>query len=284
MNIGLIGTQNSHSSAFGKAFNLDQLFPGCAITHVWGETPENARERAAEAHIPTILATPAEMVGHVDALLIDTRDGANHLDLAEPFLGTGIPIFIDKPLATDPARAAAFLERAAAVGTRVTSHSVIPLQQSFVDFQATAREFAPWSYLGLSMPAGIDSEYSGMFFYVIHAVESLCALLDRLPARVRVERFTGTALATLEYADGPLATINLQEGNYTYHLLAVGAQDALSARVVNDENPYLTGIRNIHAFFTGVEAPPRAERLLMPIRILAALETSKHNGGWVPVR
>jgi len=284
MNIGLIGTQNSHSSAFGKAFNIDRIFPDCAITHVWGETADNARERAEEAQIPQVLADAAAMVGQVDALIIDTRDGANHLDFADLFLGTGIPIYIDKPLATDAEKAAAFLARASAAGTRVASHSVIPLQRSFQDFLVTAQELAPLRYLGLSMPAGIDSEYSGMFFYVVHAVECLCALLDRLPARVRVERFAGTALATLDYADGPLATINLQEGNYTYHLLAVGDQEAKSLRVDYDENPYLTGIHHIHDFFTGATPPPTTEHLLMPVRILTALEASKRNGGWVAVK
>ncbi len=283
MNIGLIGTQNSHAGAYGKVINLDKLFPGVAITHAWGETPESARERAAETQIPTVVDAPQAMLGQIDALIIDTRDGANHLGFAAPFLGAGIPIFIDKPLATDVAQAAAFLDNASAGGTRVASHSVIPLQQSFHDFVAATQALEPLRYVGLSMPAGIDSEYSGVFFYVIHAVECLCALLNRPPARVRIERFAGSNLATLDYPDGPLATINLQEGNYSYHLMAAGDKDSLAARLVYDADPYLAGIHHIVDFFNGAAPMDSRERLLMPVQILAALETSKVQGGWVDV-
>jgi len=283
MRIGLIGTQNSHSSAYGKAFNVDKRLPGAAITLVWGETPECARERAAESSIPTVVDDPSAMLGQIDALIIDTRDGANHLAFAEPFLDSGIPIFIDKPLATDPVKAAAFLDKAAACGARVASHSMVPLQQSFHKFVTAQQALAPLRYLGLSMPAALDSEYSGAFFYVVHAVECLCTLLNRLPLRARIERFAGSNLATLDYPLGPLVTINLQEGNYSYHIMAVGEQDTLAMRLDYDEDPYLTSIQLICDFFTGVAIPASHERLLMPVQILTALEISKISGGWVEV-
>ncbi|MHB9131267.1 MAG: Gfo/Idh/MocA family oxidoreductase [Armatimonadota bacterium] len=285
MNIGLIGSQNSHAGSYGKAFNIDRRYPGMTITHLWGESPESARERAAETQIATIVADSQEMVGQVDAIIIDTRDGANHLDHAEPFLAPGFPIFIDKPLATDIDQAAAFLAKASTIGARVDSHSIIPLQRSFIDFMAAARALAPLTHLTFAMPAAIDSEYSGMFFYTVHGVECLCRFLQRLPQRVRVERFTSGALATFDYADGPLVTMNLQGDNYSYHLMAVGEKDSLVRKLAYDEDVFQPGIDAIVALFTGAHQTPDADTLLMPVRILAALETSKQRDGeWVAVR
>ncbi len=283
MNIGLLGSQNSHAEAYGKAFNIEKRFPGHAISHLWGETPEHAAERAAQVQIPHVVDDPRAMVGEVDAVIIDTRDGANHPALAMPFLGLGIPLFIDKPLAAGGAAGSALLDAAAAAGTPVDCHSVIPLQQSFKQFMAAARALAPLTHLTLAMPAVIDSEYSGMFFYTIHAIECLCTLLERLPARGQVERFPTGALAILDYADGPATIINLQEGNYSYSLMAVGQQDAVVQRLVYDEDVFQPAIAEMVAFFEGTHKPASRERLLMPLQILDALEASKRQGGWVKV-
>ncbi|MHB9026606.1 MAG: Gfo/Idh/MocA family oxidoreductase [Armatimonadota bacterium] len=284
MKIGLVGSQNSHAGAYGKALNVENQFPGYAITHLWGETPESAYQRAAEVQISTIVDEVQQMVGAVDAVIIDTRYGANHPAQAEPFLATGIPIFIDKPLASSTAQGAALLEKAAAAGAPIDCHSIIPLQRSFREFVAAAEGLGKVTHLTLSMPAAIDSEYAGMFFYTVHAVECLCIYPGGLPRRVRVERFAGRPLATLDYSDGPLATINLQEQNYQYSLVAVGEKESLVHRLVYDDDVFRTGTEEIIDFFAGKRQPPSADRLLMPLRILDALEASKATGEWVEVK
>jgi hypothetical protein len=134
------------------------------------------------------------------------------------------------------------------------------------------------------MPAAIDSEYGGMFFYTVHAVECLCTYPGVLPRRVRVERFDAGPLATLDYPDGPVVTINLQEGNYQYSLVAVGEKESVVQRLVYDEDVFHTGTEEIVDFFAGTRQSPSTERLLMPLRVLDALEASKATGAWVNVQ
>ncbi len=40
------------------------------------------------------------MIGQVDAVLIATDDGADHVRRARPFVEANLPVFIDKPMAT----------------------------------------------------------------------------------------------------------------------------------------------------------------------------------------
>lgn len=74
--------------------------PGAKVTHIWTDQPDQAVVVAKASKIEHILAQPEDAIGHVDAVLIATDDGTDHTRRARPFIEAGIPVFIDKPLAT----------------------------------------------------------------------------------------------------------------------------------------------------------------------------------------
>jgi predicted dehydrogenase len=78
-------------------FNIDKKFPAAEIKYVWGETDEFARNVAAKGNIPNIAKDPKEMLGKIDALIVDHRHAKYHLEAATPFIKEGIPTFVDKP-------------------------------------------------------------------------------------------------------------------------------------------------------------------------------------------
>ena len=59
---------------------------------------EEAEKMAKAALIPTVYDDPTEMIGNVDAVIVATDDGNEHVDRCRPFVEAGIPMFIDKPL------------------------------------------------------------------------------------------------------------------------------------------------------------------------------------------
>ena len=95
--IGIIGAENSHTISYGRMFNTNNKFPGVELKYVWGETDEFARNAAKKGNIPNIVKDPAEMLGKIDALIVDHRHPKYHLEAATPFIKEGIPTFIDKP-------------------------------------------------------------------------------------------------------------------------------------------------------------------------------------------
>jgi predicted dehydrogenase len=66
-----------------------------------------------------------ELVGLVDAVLIETQDGGDHLTQALPFIQAGVPTFVDKPLATSTAAARQIVEAAQARGLTFGSSSAL---------------------------------------------------------------------------------------------------------------------------------------------------------------
>jgi hypothetical protein len=97
MRIGIIGAENSHTIGFGKMFNTDKKFPGIEVKYVWGETEEFAKKAMEKGNIPNMVSNPNDMLGKIDALIVDHRHPKYHLEAAAPFVKAGIPTFIDKP-------------------------------------------------------------------------------------------------------------------------------------------------------------------------------------------
>ena len=73
--IGIIGAENSHTIHYGKMFNIEKRFPGFEAKYVWGETAALAERAKEKGGIPTIVKDPNEMLGKIDALIVDHRRG-----------------------------------------------------------------------------------------------------------------------------------------------------------------------------------------------------------------
>jgi len=74
--------------------------PGARVTHIWTDNAEEAPLVAAASLIENVVSNPEEVIGHVDAVIIATDDGTDHVRRARPFVEAGLPVFIDKPMAT----------------------------------------------------------------------------------------------------------------------------------------------------------------------------------------
>ncbi len=84
--------------------------PGARVTHVWTDDPADAPKVAASSLIEHVVAKPEDVIGHVDAVVIATDDGSDHVRRARPFIEAGLPVFIDKPMATTEAELRQFLQ------------------------------------------------------------------------------------------------------------------------------------------------------------------------------
>lgn len=73
--------------------------PGARVTHIWTDHPNDAPRVATASKIETVVARPEDVIGKVDAVIIATDDGNDHVRRAAPFVEAGLPVFVDKPMA-----------------------------------------------------------------------------------------------------------------------------------------------------------------------------------------
>ena len=96
----------------------------------YGSYPGRAEEFAATfVRPPEVCDTLEEAAADVDAAFIadssSPKEGADHLELARPFLEKGIPCFVDKPFALGLADAQVMVELAQQHGTALMSASLL---------------------------------------------------------------------------------------------------------------------------------------------------------------
>ena len=77
--------------------------PGAHMDFIACDKRSDAEHVAKLSLIPNVLDRPEEMIGKVDAVIIATDIGGEHVRRARPFIEAGLPIFIDKPLCDDRA-------------------------------------------------------------------------------------------------------------------------------------------------------------------------------------
>jgi hypothetical protein len=71
---------------------------GAEVEYICCDRRADAEHVAALSLIPHVLDRPEEMIGKVDAVIIATDIGSEHVRRAKPFIDAGVPLFIDKPL------------------------------------------------------------------------------------------------------------------------------------------------------------------------------------------
>ncbi|MCA1760525.1 MAG: Gfo/Idh/MocA family oxidoreductase, partial [Bacteroidales bacterium] len=209
--IGIIGAENSHTIGFGKMFNTDKKFPGMEVLYVWGETDEFAKNAMEKGNIPNQVKDPNEMLGKIDALIVDHRHAKYHLEPAIPFIKAKIPTFIDKPFCYRAAEGQKFLQLAQKMGTPVTSFSSIAHSDATFDLKEQVKNMEGISQVIRTGPGDFDSQYGGIFFYGVHIVQPLMYVFGEDIERVKVSRNGSYGNASLKFSSGLFATLIIKE-------------------------------------------------------------------------
>ena len=272
--LGSIGAENSHTAAIAKELNIAQSYPDFRVTHVWGETPEFARKAADAGQIPNVVAQPSDLLGQVDCVMVDHRDGGRHLAAVTPFVEAGVPVFVDKPISTSLDEARRFLALRRSRGVAVTTMSSVPHQACVAGIREKMQALGALRCLHLCGPGDPDSQWGGVFFYGIHQVDLMVELLGMGAQSVAATRNGKAFTAVVSFPDNLTVTISMPGEVKGFSLTAVGAADGFHAPIVNDANMYrtTTGIFT-RMFATGVE-PFDDRRMLAPIAVLEAMRAS----------
>jgi len=118
----------------GKQRLEDVNVPGARVTHLWTDDGSEAPPIAQADFIDHVVERPEDVIGEVDAVIISTDDGSDHVRRARPFVEAGLPVFVDKPLADNLEDLAWFLA-ARCRGSRILSSSALRYSAEIQDFR-----------------------------------------------------------------------------------------------------------------------------------------------------
>ncbi len=282
--IGIIGAENSHTIGYGKMFNIDKQFPGAEVKYVWGETDEFAKAAVEKGGIPNMVKDPKEMLGKIDALIVDHRHAKYHLEAATPFVKAKIPTFIDKPFCYRVEEGRKFLEMARNAGTPVSSYSGVAHSAETQDIRKQVEGFGGINHLVSYGPVDIKSQWGGVFFYGVHLVEPLMYIFGEDIQKVRVTRNGDNATADLAFGSGMLATLIFLNMTYKFEMYAETKEGIIPLKSrFEEKEPSKAYVDMVEMFRTGKE-PRSHESILKGMAILEALEKSVDSQSWEKVQ
>lgn len=257
MRLGIVGDDNSHV--------------GELVRHLAGHPDQGLHFAAALAPsrdwgVPSHWDL-ADFAGAVDGVFVGVRDGRLHRDISERLLAHGLPVFVDKPLATTLEDARAILDAALAGGGRVTSFSALHWHPDLPALAALEPQAVE-----VSGPVDPASPYGGSSFYAPHCLAIVAALAPGALGRPVVDRDeTGRTVVRLPERATP-ATITYLEPDAPFMVrLALRDGSAVEHEIRLDESYYEPAAARIVRFMTQGEAPLTEAELLAPVTVVEAL-------------
>lgn len=282
--IGIIGSDNSHAQRFPELTNIpvpewpaEKHVDGAKVVAIFGTDPARTQEVATAARIPTIVNAPAEMIGMIDAAMVVWRHGGLHRQYAEPFIAAGIPTFVDKPLATTVEDAQALVKLAQRKGTPMVSFSTLRYDKGFLKFVEDIKGIAPVRTAVYTSHGDTESEYGGLIFYSIHAIEMMHAAHGIGVQEVRAYKHGPNFMALMGHKDGTLLALNILATSHGFFCQAYGDKGHQLMQVTGSDF-YIEGLKRFLEMVRTGKAPVSMDEMLESIRVAKAVERSLASG------
>jgi len=287
--IGIVGSDNSHAIALSQLCNLKETddqraIRGARVVALFGLVPERNQEVAAAGKIPTIVAKPEEMIGKVDAVFVVFRHGGLHYRYVRPFLEAGIPAFVDKPLAGSTADAKKILALAKRKGVLLTSYSTIRWAKGTRELAARCAELGGARSGVFGCPADPTSEYGGIHFYAVHAVETMQQVMGVGVTEVGACQSGKNTVAAVSYGDGRTATLHLLADSKHGYLATALCKEGIAGGSLDVSDCYVAGLTRVLAMLKSGKRPLTDAEMLEPVRVLDAIVKSVATGQTVRLR
>ncbi|MGC9317390.1 MAG: Gfo/Idh/MocA family protein [Armatimonadota bacterium] len=275
--LGIVSLESTHVDAFCRIFNTDSSEPmhldGAVVAALCNQDNEPARiaQLQDEWGIEIVVHNPRDLLGMVDAALICSRDGAQHLRQAEPFLEESLPVFIDKPLALHMDDAWDIIGLALEHGAPVMSASGL----RYADELAAALE-----EIGDEEIVHADLIGPGeLFFYGIHLSDMLTAIMGpgvESVANLGEHEFD---LLSCSFADGRSASLQLLREAAPRHQGQLFTADCCVRFETTGHTFYKHMMRRFLEMARSGEPPINYDEMLEAIAVLVAADRSQRQGG-----
>jgi predicted dehydrogenase len=284
--IGMLGLDTGHCIAFTQAFNAPDAgdkYRGYKVTAAcpkgtelvteWKDRIPKFTEEVRGQGVEIVDSIDA-LLGRVDVVLITCIDGNKHLELATPVIKAGKPLFIDKPFIASYSDACAIVEAARKYNTPMFSSSSMRYLTGIENVSETTGKITG---VDTYAPAAIEPHHPDLFWYGIHGIEILFAVMGAGCKSVRRIYTPETDIVVGVWDDNRLGTYRgMRNGKNAYGATVFGEKNVIH---LNKDEGYGPLLVKIAEFYDTKTAPFPVEQTLEIIAFMEAADESKKQGG-----
>lgn len=230
--IGMVDFDTSHVEAFTQRLNHvgvaeSEWVEGAKIIAGWpGDSaimPERIPGYTAklDEYGVELVGSLEELIGRVDAIMIESQQGARHLERVRPFLEAGIPAFVDKPFAGTLADAEAMIALAEKHNVPLMSCSSLRYDPKVREAIAKQEDYGKIISVDVWGSAVHHYGNPGLLHYGVHGIEMVFAMLGAGCEHVRAYETEPEDMVFGQWNGGHYGTFHgLRKGAYGFGFTA----------------------------------------------------------------
>lgn len=278
--IAILGCENSHADTFLNFIYNTESYRDVEVVGVYSNEPE-AVKKLNEKYGVKILENYSDAVGEVDGLIVTARHGDLHYEYARPYIESGVPMFIDKPVTIKESEALEFMRTLKAKGVKVVGGSSLKHDKGVKTLKKEREDATDGKTLGGFVRAPIDmaSVYGGFYFYAPHLVEVVSEVFGRYPVSVEAKS-SGERISVKFNYDEYSVDGMFVEHNYLYYACrsAEKSVKGMNLESTDDNNWFKCEFDEFYSILKGGESPVSYRDLISSVFVMNAIERSLASG------
>lgn len=282
--IAILGCENSHANAFLDQVLNKKLVDDVEFVGVYSDKREAAEKLNEKFGVP-VMDNYDDLVGQVDGIVITARHGDSHFKFAKPYLESGIPMFIDKPITCTIEDAVAFRAALEANKIPVVGGSTLAISDAIQKLKKGVAEAEPGQVIGgfFCAPMVLNSKHGGFFFYAQHLVQMMTTVYGIQARSVKVFEKKDVLTCVVRYDNLDVTLTYLEAWDESKYVAYVNYKGDFVGEVFYPIGLYGKEFMEFYHLLKGKPQMQSYEEFFAPVYIMNAIEKSRLSGKEEPI-
>ena len=276
--IVILGCENSHANSFLGFIRDREEFSDVEVIGVYSHEREAAEKLNEQFGVP-VMDDYADAVGKVDGVIVTARHGDRHLMYAKPYIESGVPMFIDKPVTVKEEDTLELVELLKKSNVQVTGGSCL----KYDPFVLALKRDWECGALGKNLsgfvraPYSKNNEHGGFFFYSQHMIEVVCEIFGRFPKSVIAKEKNDHIHVLFRYDNYDCVGL-FSEGIHIYSASIIAERGTKTADLNLCGDWFLREFKAYYDVLSGAKMKETYDEFVAPVFILNAIDRSLKSG------
>ena len=278
--IAILGCENSHAASFLNTIKAHEEFSDVEVIGVYSDEVD-AAEKLRDKYGVCVLDNYTDALGKIDGLVITARNGDNHLKYARPYLDSGIPMYIDKPITNSEEEALELVRELEARKIRYTGGSCLRHDKLVQEIRDDRLSELDGKTLSGTVRAPLDSNspYGGFCFYAPHLIETVMVAFGKDIKSVCAFRNGIKTTVIFRYDDYDVTGLFV-ENNYVYHITRHAEKSVRAEKIsAGPGNDWIYAeFKDYYDILCGKKSDVSPEDFVRPVFVMNAIMRAIESG------
>ena len=281
--VAILGCENSHADAFLEAVIEKKIVEDIEFVGVYSDDTE-AAQKLSDRFGVKVAKNYDEFVGEIDGLIVTARHGDNHYKYAKPYIESGIPMFIDKPITHSVEDAKEFMAALKANNVPVSGGSMVVLSENVKALKAAMAAKENGNVIGgfVREPINKTNIYGGISFYSQHGVQTMMELFGMNPRSVQVFE-KGIALTCVVRYDDFDVVLSFADLKFSVYYAGISFEDKFEATDISLDGCAEAEFMEFYDVLKTRKQKKSYEEFFAPVYVIDAITRAVESGKEEPI-